>query len=121
MTEPVWIDERDALAIHDRLPPLHGGATGLRDDTLLKLALARPRQRTAPSIPWGLCTIILLSMAISARDFSSESFFSNSTAIGLVPARNPRRKAVLELAAGRLDETGYSAFLRDNVTRRTKK
>jgi death-on-curing protein len=30
-------------------------------------------------------------------------------------------QAILELAAGRLDETGYSAFLRDNVIRRKKK
>ena len=44
MSEPVWIDERDALVLHDRLSALHGGAAGLRDDGLLKSALARPRQ-----------------------------------------------------------------------------
>ena len=44
MKQPVWIDERDALAIHERLLALHGGAAGLRDDGLLKSALARPRQ-----------------------------------------------------------------------------
>jgi death on curing protein len=26
--EPVWIDEMDALALHDRLLALHGGAAG---------------------------------------------------------------------------------------------
>jgi death-on-curing protein len=45
--EPVWIDERDALALHDRLLALHGGAVGLRDDGLLKSALARPQQHFA--------------------------------------------------------------------------
>jgi prophage maintenance system killer protein len=45
--EPVWIDERDALALHDRLLALHGGAVGLRDDGLLKSALARPQQHLA--------------------------------------------------------------------------
>lgn len=44
MKEPVWIDERDALAVHDRLLALHGGAAGLLDHALLKSALARPPQ-----------------------------------------------------------------------------
>jgi hypothetical protein len=26
--EPVWINERDAIALHDRLLALHGGLTG---------------------------------------------------------------------------------------------
>jgi death-on-curing protein len=42
--EPIWIETRDVLAIHDRLLALHGGAAGLRDRGLLESALARPRQ-----------------------------------------------------------------------------
>ena len=51
---PVWIDERDALALHNRLLALHGGGVGLRDDGLLKSALAWPRNSTSP-VPslWG--------------------------------------------------------------------
>lgn len=44
MTEPLWIEERDALVLHDRLLALHGGAAGLRDGGLLQFALARARQ-----------------------------------------------------------------------------
>lgn len=44
---PVWIEERDALAIHDRLLALHGGPIGVRDRGLLQSALARPRQHHA--------------------------------------------------------------------------
>ena len=47
MTEPVWIEERDALALHDRLLALHGGPAGVRDTALLQSALARPRQDAA--------------------------------------------------------------------------
>jgi death-on-curing protein len=47
--EPVWIDERDAITLHDRLLALHGGAQGTRDLSLLQSALARPRQ----SLPYG--------------------------------------------------------------------
>jgi death on curing protein len=39
--EPLWIDERDALALHDRLLALAGGATGVRNVGLLQSALAR--------------------------------------------------------------------------------
>ncbi len=31
MTEPVWIEEQDALALHDCLLALHGGPAGVRD------------------------------------------------------------------------------------------
>jgi len=45
--EPIWIDETDALALHDRLLAFHGGAPGLRDEGLLQSALARARQMLA--------------------------------------------------------------------------
>jgi prophage maintenance system killer protein len=35
----VWIDELDALTLHDRLLALHGGAPGVRDDGVLFLEL----------------------------------------------------------------------------------
>lgn len=45
--EPVWLDERVALAVHDRQLAEHGGGAGVRDSTLLESALARPVNR------WG--------------------------------------------------------------------
>ena len=47
MTEPLWIDETDAMVLHDRLLALHGGAAGVGDETLLKSALAQPQQHFA--------------------------------------------------------------------------
>ena len=47
MTEFAWIDEADARAIHDLVLSEHGGAPGLRDEGLLKSALARARQAQA--------------------------------------------------------------------------
>jgi len=43
--EPIWIDPPEVLALHDRLLAIHGGASGVRDEGLLRSALARPRQR----------------------------------------------------------------------------
>ncbi len=41
-TEPLWLDARDALAIHERQIAEHGGVSGVRDASLLESALARP-------------------------------------------------------------------------------
>ena len=43
--EPVWLDSRDALAIHDRQLAEHGGLQGVRDLSALESALARPVNR----------------------------------------------------------------------------
>jgi prophage maintenance system killer protein len=42
--EDVWLHERDALIIHERLLLLHGGLKGVQDMASLQAALARPRQ-----------------------------------------------------------------------------
>lgn len=44
-TEPVWVLEATALAVHDRQLAEHGGGTGVRDNGALQSALARPRNR----------------------------------------------------------------------------
>lgn len=40
----VWIDRALALAIHERQLSEHGGGSGVRDESLLESALARPQQ-----------------------------------------------------------------------------
>jgi death-on-curing protein len=43
--EPVLLDARLALAIHDRQLAEHGGPSGVRDTGAMESALARPRNR----------------------------------------------------------------------------
>ena len=43
----VWVELRDALAIHDAQLGEHGGASGVRDQGLLESALARPQNLAA--------------------------------------------------------------------------
>jgi death-on-curing protein len=40
----VWVEKPLALAIHDRQLSEHGGSQGVRDESLLDSALARPQQ-----------------------------------------------------------------------------
>ncbi|HMK80355.1 MAG TPA: type II toxin-antitoxin system death-on-curing family toxin [Xanthobacteraceae bacterium] len=42
MTEPIWLQLEVILAAHDEQLAEHGGGVGLRDQTLLESALARP-------------------------------------------------------------------------------
>jgi death-on-curing protein len=46
VSEPVWITDREAAALNHRLTTLFGGlGGGVRDDNLLRAALARPINR----------------------------------------------------------------------------
>jgi death-on-curing protein len=50
-TEIRWVSESVVLAIHDAQLAEHGGPTGLRDESLLLSALARPRNIATYSTP----------------------------------------------------------------------
>jgi death-on-curing protein len=129
--EPVWIVEREAAALHDRLLVLHGGAAGLRDDALLKSALARPQQHFA----YGESPdVIDMATAYTAGIVRNHPFVDGNKRTGFVvgilflelngyrftASEEDAAQTVLALAAGSLDEPGYCAFLRANVVRQKK-
>ena len=55
MNEPIWIDKPEVLIAHSMQLAEHGGSDGVRDETLLDSALAKPRNVFAyahdPSLP----------------------------------------------------------------------
>lgn len=123
MKEPVWVDERDALALHDRLLALHGGAAGLRDKTLLEpLAYAES------------ANIINMASVYTVGIVRNHPFLDGNKRTGFVvgilflelngylftASEEDAAQAVLGLASGQLDDAGYTAFLRANVVRRKK-
>lgn len=125
MTELLWIEERDALVLHDRLLALHGGAEGVRDDALLKSALARPQQiYTYADSP----DLIDLAAAYTVGIVRNHPFIDGNKRAGFVvgilflelngyrfsASEADAAQAVFALAAGTLDEAGYAAFLRAN-------
>jgi death-on-curing protein len=125
--EPVWIDERDALALHDRLLALHGGAVGLRDDGLLKSALARAQQYFAYA---ESPDIVDMAAAYTWGIVRNHAFVDGNKRTGFVvgvlclelngyrfsASEEDAAQVVLELASGNLDEAGYIAFLRANAS-----
>ena len=124
--EPLWIEERDALAIHDRLLALHGGATGLRDRGLLESALARPSQHHAYA---ETPDIIEMAALYTAGIVRNHPFVDGNKRTGFVigvlflelhrfdfkASEADATQAIIDLAAGMLDEAGYIAWLRENV------
>lgn len=50
MDEPIWIDKTEVLVAHSRQLAEHGGSDGMRDETLLDSALAKPRNVFAGSV-----------------------------------------------------------------------
>jgi death-on-curing protein len=125
--EPVWIDERDALTLHDRLLALHGGAVGLRDDGLLKSALARPQQHFAyaesPDIvdmaaayTWGIVRNHPFVDGNKRTGFVVGVLFLELNGYRFNASEEDAAQMVLELASGNLEEAGYIAFLRAHAS-----
>lgn len=126
MTEPIWIEERDVLILHDRLLALHGGASGVGGEGLLKSRLAWPRQHAAYA---ETLDIVFLAAVYAAAMVDNHPFIDGTQRIGFVlgvlflelnghafTARQEKAaNAVIALAAGAMDEHGYAAFLAANA------
>ena len=128
MSEPAWIDARDALALHGRLLALDGGAPGLRDPGLLQSALARPQQlRAYDNNP----DIIDLAAAYTSGIVRDHPFIDGNKRTGFLvgvlflelngfhftATEESAAQAILSLAAGTLDEPAFAAWMHAQVKR----
>ena len=126
MTEIVWLDLPEVLAIHARQLDEHGGASGLRDPDLLESALARPRQRHAYVDP----DVFDLAAAYTAAIIANHPFVDGNKRTGFVvgilflelngstltASETDTTAAVLDLAAGEINEDQFAIWLRTNST-----
>ena len=131
-SEPIWIELRDTLAIHDRLLALYGGATGVRDQGLLESALARPRQHHAYGNSPDVVEMAALYTAGIVRNhpfvdgnkragFVVGVLFLELNGFKLEASEADATQAVMGLASGTLDEAAYTWWLRENARRRRKR
>jgi death-on-curing protein len=126
VTQWVWLDERDARTIHERLLALHGGVEGERDAGLLESALARPQQIAAYGDKPDISD---LAAAYTAGIIKNHPFVDGNKRTGFIlgilfleingmrftASEESATQAVLDLAAGSMEMTGYAAFLRANI------
>jgi len=132
MKPPLWIDERDALALHERLLVLHGGASGVRDEGLLKSAQARPRQYFSYS---DAIDIAKLAALYTAGIIRNHPFIDGNKRTGFVVGilflelngyrftaiEEDAANIVLALAGGDVEENEYAQFLRAHARQRRER
>jgi death on curing protein len=127
MSEPIWIEADLVLAIHDRLLVEHGGGEGVRDESPLQSALDRPLNHIA----YASSDIIELAAKYTAGIVQNHPFVDGNKRTGFVigvlflelngyrftASEEAAAQAVLELAAGTMNEKNFSEFLRANAQR----
>lgn len=124
--EPIWLDTRDATAVHDRQLAEHGGGVGLRDAGLLESALTRPVNRWN----YGEDDPAELAAAYAFGVARNHPFIDGNKRTAWVLARlflavNGHKltftaehaiRMMLALAAGELDEDIVSVWFRERLT-----
>jgi len=125
--EPVWLDDSDAHAIHERVLAEHGGASGVRDATLLASALARPQQHHAYAEKPNIIEMAALYIAGIVRN---HPFVDGNKRTGFVigvlflelngwtfkASEEDATQAILDLAAGTIREAQLTKWLEAQVT-----
>ncbi len=124
-TEPVWVDAKLALAIHDRQLAEHGGPSGLRDPGALESALARAQNQWA----YGEVDPCALAAAYAFGVARNHPFTDGNKRTAWVVARaflalnavelaylpGDAISTVLALAAGQLNEAELADWFRAHI------
>ena len=123
-----WVRADVVHAIHDAQLAEHGGLPGLRDESGLESALARPRNKAA----YGEADAAALAAAYAYGLVRNHPFADGNKRTGWVVARlfladngfrlqfDPAEavRMVEALAAGKLSEAEVAAWLRERIVRR---
>ena len=123
----IWINRELALAIHERQLAEHGGIEGVRDESLLESALARPQQAHAYGDPPPDIADLAASLAYGiARNhpFGDGNkrtahvcyrVFLALNGVELNASAEDKYVAMLSLAEGSISETEFANWLRQHI------
>ena len=127
MKEPYWLTREECLALHDFMVSQYGGIAGVRDEHLLDSALARPQQLFA----YGKPDMADMAAAYAAGIVKNHPFLDGNKRTGfMLGAGFLERNGIefcateaeaalhtLGLAAGKMSEAAYAAWLKANAKR----
>ena len=126
-----WLKEQVLLAVHDEQLAEHGGAEGVRDFGLLSSALARPINLAEYEKP----SVFDLAACYAGGIIQNHPFVDGNKRTGFLAAymflalngeeldapEADAVAAVLDLAAGKIDEAQFSTWLKANTEKISKK
>ncbi len=124
----IWIERPLALAIHERQLAEHGGGVGVRDESLLESALARPQQLHACGDPPPDLVDLAASLAFGlARNHPFVDgnkrtahvcyrVFLALNGADITASDEDKYVAMLSLAEGSQSEAEFAAWLREHIT-----
>jgi death-on-curing protein len=125
--EPVWLEEAAILELHGEQLVAFGGLAGIRDTGLLASALGRPRNLWAYTTPKP--DVLRLAASYAFGLAKNHPFFDGNKRVSLIACHTFLRanglrleappaeqvQAILDLAAGSLDEAQLADWLRPRV------
>lgn len=124
-SEPWWLGEQVALALHDRQLAEHGGPGGLRDGGALASALARPVNRwaygeddlavLAAAYGFGICSNHPFTDGNKRTAWVSIRLFLRMNGVTLAYTEREAVELVFALAAGEISEAELAQWLREHV------
>jgi death on curing protein len=126
MNEPLWISKRAVLAMHSEQLAEHGGSGGMRDETLLDSALAKPHNvfayeedpdifRLAASYAFGIARNPAFIDGNKRTALVVSLTFLDRNGWDIIAAKEQVYLTFLHLAEGSLDEPRLTDWFRKHA------
>jgi len=122
--EPKWLTYDQVIAIHSRQLRRFGGATGLRDEGLLRSAIERPINKwhyeqadlreLAAAYAFGLAKNHAFVDGNKRIGFMSMMIFLRRNGVKFAPEQAHATAIIMSLAAGEVSEDSLARWIRDN-------
>ena len=130
MIDPIWIDKRALLLLHDEDLTEHGGLPGLRDEGLLDSALARPLNLLAYGTPslaelaaayaFGIARNHPFSDGNKRAALLATGLFLGINGLAFKPDKMDAYRVYFALAAGEVTEEELAVWIGRNCRKREK-
>ncbi|MGO9125912.1 MAG: type II toxin-antitoxin system death-on-curing family toxin [Terriglobales bacterium] len=132
MRRPRWIDRLALLLLHEETLAEHGGLTGLRDESALDAALARPRHvhayepgadlaRLAAAYCFGLVRDHPFNDGNKRAGFLAVGLFLSLNGYELQADQADAAETILLVAAGQLSEESLTNWIAKHIIRARQK
>ena len=121
MSIPIWVPLRAVISFHDRQIARHGGASGMRDLTLLEAACARPLNRAAygetdlhvlaAAYAFGICKAHAFVDGNKRTAFVATLTFLRLNGLQMQPDPADGLRMMEDLAADKVTEAAFAVWL----------